>query len=104
MKFYKLTSTNQKSLCKTYADHACLSIFVDLCLELLDSDDTATDRSTTSSNLKSNQMLLHEATYQSAIVLKEIIEKNLDSLPVNVLNFYTYGIIIGSMTLTSLTS
>ena len=93
MKFYKLQSTNQKSLCKTFVDRASKLHFVENCLELL--FEHSTKQITFSSTLECETVLLHEPTQPSAIALKEYV--NSTTVNSNVLESLSYGIVIGSL-------
>ena len=94
--------TNQKRLCKTFADRACLRMFVNSCLELSDDkNDTEVDGHGTSkftSNFKSDIVLLQETTLPLAIALKEFLDNN--SVTQAVFDSYAYGMIVDSLTFT----
>ena len=102
VKFYKLQSTNQKSLCKTFADRACQLQFVDHCIQLTNDEQSDEPTELSTSVLNRKPVLLHEKTFESAIALKETID-GIDKTQA-VSDAYDYGIAVGSLVFRAITS
>ena len=95
VRFYKLQTTNQKTLCKTFADRANQLRFVTSFLELQSSKET-TDHNTAgfTSNIIDGFVILSESTCSSALALKEHLSTI--NMSVSVKEMYSYGILVGT--------
>ena len=83
VQFYKLQSTNQKTLCKTFADRTAQLYFVEYFLEFANVLPTTDQSLNFTSDINSHIMILAESTHAAALALKEKLTSSLN-VPSNV--------------------
>ena len=88
--YYKMQTTNNKSMCKIFADRANQMFFITLYLEI-NEQFGAKEKETASVP----QLFLHSSTYSEAIALKEYMTYDSDSLTQNTHAQLNDGIVIG---------
>ena len=99
--FYKQQTTNQKNLCKTFADRAAQLAFVDEYLELHPLSSSLESSAFSSLSADVDPVVLAERTVDSALALKEYIAANEESLPRAVIQQYQGGILLSTKLLQS---